>query len=376
MKCLAILVNFHGARLIVDAARSLADDPECDDIEIVDNSVAASEAEYLQEHLPARAHLTVAERNLGFAGACNLAFGNTDADCVLLLNPDARLLPGALARLKRTLAESAGCAGVGPRVYWDEEQHFLLPPTTYPSRSAFLLDQLGRCLPPLARYRAHRFRRRSLREWQATRPFPVDALSGGHVLLRHSALMAAGGLFDPNFFMYWEDSDLMRRLQDKGFRLWLDPRAEAIHLYEHSPRKDELIGRGWPAFAAKHFASRPWRWLIRAADLLQKRGDAPRCFERIKPGAPSGIAIGVPEAWQERWLLEFSPSPDFIPAIGRLGSGPVAFLPAALAARFSGRDYHLRLTPRDGGSRQSGLLFTVSGDELPAEPTQGSRQAP
>lgn len=376
MKCLAILVNFHGARLIVDAARSLADDPECDEIEIVDNSVAASEADYLQEHLPARAHLTVAERNLGFAGACNLAFRNTDADCVLLLNPDARLLPGALARLKRTLAESPGAAAVGPRVYWDEERHFLLPPTTYPSRSGFFLDQLGRCIPPLARYRALGFRRRSLREWQATGPFPVDALSGGHVLLRRSALMAAGGLFDPDFFMYWEDSDLMRRLQDRGFSLWLDPRAEAIHLYEHSPRKDQLIGQGWPAFAAKYFATRPWRWLIRAADRLQRRGPAPRSFARIEPTAPAGIAMDVPEAWQGGWLLEFSPSPDFVPAIGRLGSGAVAFLPGALAARFSGRDYHLRLTPRAGGARQTGLSFTVAGDELPAEPAQGSRQAP
>lgn len=370
MKCLAILVNFHGARLIVDAARSLADDPECDGIEVVDNSVAASEAEYLRQHLPPRAHLTVTERNLGFAGACNLAFANTDADSILLLNPDARLLPGALQRLKQTMAERPDAAGIGPRVYWDEARLFLLPPTTYPSRSGFFLDQLGRCLPAIAQWRAAHFRRRALREWQATRPFPVDALSGGHVLLRRSALMRAGGLFDPAFFMYWEDSDLMRRLQDRGFRLWLDPRAEAIHLYEHSPRKDELIGQGWPAFAAKYFASRSWRWLIRIADRHQRHLAPAPTFLKIGPTTPAGFELTVPADWQESWLLEFSPSPNFVPAIGRLGSGPVACLPAALAARFSGRDYHLRLSPRNGSSedKKDGLLFTVSGCEQLPEP--------
>ena len=361
MRCQAILVNYHGAQLICDAAESLAGDPECDEIHVVDNSVGADQAAWLREHLRTGVRLTVSPENLGFARACNLAFADSDADCVLLLNPDARLLPGALRRLKETLSAQPEVGAVGPRVFWDVERQFLLPPSTYPSRMGFALDRLGECWPALAAHRADRFRRRSLREWQQTEPFRVNALSGGHVLLRRSALLQAGGLFDPRFFMYWEDSDLMRRLQDAGQQLLLDPRAEAVHLYEHSPGKDGLISQGWPAFAQKYFASAWWSLLARmAARYAKDQGVAD--FAVIDSSASDDcIEIHVPAELRSAWLLEFSPSPRFVPSIGRLGCGEYARLPRALAARFKGREYYLRLGARCP-TRVRPLLYLVHGD--------------
>ena len=360
MKCQAILVNYHGADLIHDAAESLAGDPACDEIHIVDNSVCADQAAWLREHLRIGVRLTVSPENIGFARACNLAFASSDADCVLLLNPDARLLPGALRRLKDTLQALPKVAAVGPRVFWDAERQFLLPPSTYPSRTGFALDRLGECWPALAAYRADRFRRRSLREWQQTEPFRVDALSGGHVLLRRSALVQAGGLFDPRFFMYWEDSDLMRRLQDAGHQLLLDPRAEAVHLYEHSPEKDGLISQGWPAFAQKHFSSALWsRFGSVAARYAKNQGVAD--FAAIDSSASQdSLDIHVPAELRSAWLLEFSPSPRFVPSIGRLGCGEFARIPRALAARLKGREYYLRLGAR-GPTSIRPLLYSVRG---------------
>lgn len=343
MKCLAILVNYHGARLIVEAAASLVNDDECDWIHVVDNSMSADESNWLRQNLPRNTRLTVSPFNIGFAGGCNLAFQGCSADCVLLLNPDARLLPGALARLKRTLFENQRIGAVGPRVFWDERRRFLLPPSTYPSRLGFLFDQLGLCFPGFSVFRARLFRRRALREWQAKSAFSVDALSGGHVLLKREALLAAGGLFDPDFFMYWEDSDLMRRLQDTGFRLLLEPRAEAVHLYEHSPGKDQLISQGWPVFVNKHFSSRAWLWVGQIGRWLSRVGPAPD-FPVLKLVPGEDLEIQVPESLTAGWLLEYSPSAYFVPAIGGLGHGAVARLPYELAQRFSGQRYYLRLS--------------------------------
>ena len=247
---------------------------------------------------------------------------------------------------------------VGPRIFWDVERQFLLPPSTYPSRTNFALDRLGECWPALAAYRADRFRSRSLREWRQTLPFRVDALSGGHVLLRRSALVQAGGLFDPRFFMYWEDSDLMRRLQDAGQQLWLDPRAEAVHLYEHSPAKDGLISQGWPVYAQKYFSSALWAMASRAAARFRKNRVAPVFVPIDRVGSAQDIELCVPLELRPGWLLEFSPSPHFIPSIGRLGCGELACLPSALAARFSGREYFLRLGGLEPNRIQS-QLFSV-----------------
>lgn len=94
--CVAILVNYHASRLIIEAVASVLEDPACDEIHVVDNSVSEAEADWLQGHLPPSVCLTVAKENLGFVGACNLVFAKTKSEYVLLLNPDARLMANAL----------------------------------------------------------------------------------------------------------------------------------------------------------------------------------------------------------------------------------------------------------------------------------------
>ena len=343
MMCQAILVNYHGAALTCGAAHSLGAPPEVR-IDVVDNSTSAAEQALLRTGLPSHANLRVPEKNIGFGRACNLAFESDNSEFVLLLNPDARLLPGALEIMIGTLRADVTLGAVGPRVYWDDSKRFMMPLSTYPSRSWFLRSNLGtQAVPFWAHLAARRFRRNALSAWQASRPFVVDALSGGHVLLRRSAVIAAGGLFDPDFFMYWEDSDLMCRLKSAGYRLAQDPRAEAVHLYSHSPSKDALIQAGWETYARKHYDSTFWKLI----SGIKKQSSSPT--RTAFPARPltwtsENIALGVPEAINE-WLLEISPSSDFVPAIGSLGTGRTALLPAALASRFSGCTLFLRLSP-------------------------------
>jgi N-acetylglucosaminyl-diphospho-decaprenol L-rhamnosyltransferase len=48
------------------------------------------------------------------------------------------------------------------------------------------------------------------------------------MLLRPDAVRSVGG-FDPSFFLYAEDVDLGRRLQEAGWRSWIVPDATAHH---------------------------------------------------------------------------------------------------------------------------------------------------
>jgi GT2 family glycosyltransferase len=335
-----ILVNYHCADLICEAVASLGDIRDLQ-VDVVDNSASADQENVLRSSLPKEVRLLLPGKNLGFGQACNLAFQSSRSEFVLLLNPDARLMPGALDAMVAELRADTRLAAVGPRVYWDEERRFMMPLSTFPSKSWLLRSCFGTLLPVLNVLGARSFRRAGLAAWRASRPVPVEALSGGHVLLRRSAVVAAGGLFDPDFFMYWEDSDLMHRLKMKGFRLALIPKAEALHFYSHSPAKERLIHAGWQVYSHKHHHSLFWRFALALKQRFQGRNSIGGGFASLDWNS-GGVSLPVPESLDD-WLLEISPSPDFVPAIGCLGSGRDLVVPLALLRAFSGCDIYLRL---------------------------------
>lgn len=351
----AILVNYFSAPLTARAVHSVLEQggglPGALEVRVVDNSADAAEAARLRQMLPAQVTLHVNDSNEGFARACNRAFAGSRAPFVLLLNPDALLLPGALTSLTQVLVRDAQAGAAGPRTYWDEGREYLMPPSTFPSVGSRLGDLAAQHWPWADRLRSRLFRARARSAWHGRSPQQVPALSGGHVLLKRSALEAAGGLFDERFFMYWEDSDLMQRLRAVGYSLWLVPQAEAVHAYTHSPEKGRLIGSGWPAYFEKHFAPGwlPWSALERLLGPAAALAPTP-------PRAPlenGDLVLSVPPEWQGAWLLEISPNRDFVPAIGHLGRGPVARVPAHLHRRLAGAVYHLRLTPDTPWPRHS-----------------------
>jgi len=343
-----ILVNYFTAADIHHAVRSVLDQGLPCEIIVVDNSVDEKEGQTLKAGLPGTVQVLTNPTNTGFARACNQAYEQSSGEAILLLNPDAFLLPGALAALCTALGAPGtdlNLGAVGPRVFWDADQQFMLPPSTFPSRADFCWRGLSPHSRLLRGWRTRHFRAWAWRYWQSARPVPVDALSGGHVLLRRSALEAAGGLFDERFFMYWEDSDLMQRLRHAGYKLQMIPAARAVHAYTHSPRKSHLLGEGWPSYFAKHLQSSPWvRWIQRLQPAKVSSVSAHWPLADADPDT-GDLVLPVPAAWTGGWLLELSPNPDFIPAMGHWGQGQAVRVAAVLHQRFSG-EFYIRLSPQ------------------------------
>ena len=63
---------------------------------------------------------------------------------------------------------------------------------------------------------------------QYQRPEEVFAFCGGSVCFRTEALRQAG-VFDDDFFLYYEDTDLSARLQSLGWRIRYQPRRWPPH---------------------------------------------------------------------------------------------------------------------------------------------------
>jgi GT2 family glycosyltransferase len=287
----------------------------------------AGEAGYLQQHLPEAVHLQVNPENIGFGQACNAALERNDAELILLLNPDAFLLADCLIRMQQTLLSSKRIGAVGPQIFWDRQNGYFLPPS-YPPALFWIEPVISLCSGPrgrLSRLLSRLWRRYAVHVWQARYPVRVFNLSGGHVLLKKEAVDAAGGLFDPRFFMYFEDTDCFLRIKAAGYRLVVEPRAEVVHYYDqcgpdHLGAKRSHMAASRQIFMEKH--DRGWKHGLSLLTSRLRQFLQVSIEPEVKPIYKSPFRIAVPESMQKGWLFEWSPNRSFIPAAGKFGAGP------------------------------------------------------
>jgi len=362
VKTVAVVVNYRRAELAVKAVRSVLESESMGPVQAVvaDNSEEADEADRLRQGLPAGVPLLVNRENVGFGRACNQLVERFPADRILLINPDARLLPGCLRRLQSALSSQEGVGAVSPRIFWDAGLRFLLP-FSYPEgilHVQALLDGL-RPEAPAHRLLSAAWRAHSIRIWRARRPVRVRNLSGALVLLDAAAVRRAGGLFDPRFFLYFEDTDLFLRLRQAGYALLVEPRAEAIHHYDQCAREDRewkraFMMRSRQIFMEKH---RPLSSLMTRSLVTRIQRPAPE--RPMAPDFTSPFSLEVPPRLQRGWLFEWSPTPTLIPSSARFGAGPSMEFPEACWAMLAPGQYFGRIGAPRAIAKTSRLMSWV-----------------
>ena len=158
-----IIVNYFSAPLVSRAVKSVLDQGVSCEVIVVDNSADENETRTLKAGLPDTVQVVVNAVNTGFARACNQAYEQSSGDAILLLNPDAYLLPGALTVLWTALGSELTLGAVGPKVFWDAERQFLMPPSTFPSLASLFWNAATRAYSGMGWLHSRRFRAFALR---------------------------------------------------------------------------------------------------------------------------------------------------------------------------------------------------------------------
>lgn len=263
--------------------------------------------------------------NVGFAAACNLAFAQSRSKFFMLLNPDARITEADLLRLAQTLEENPGWGAVSPQIFWNDARSFVLPPAYPQTPWHSMALALSTRWATLARWRARRDWQQATRKLGAGSAFAVDFLAGAALLVRRSAVLDSGGLFDPRYFMFFEDADLSLRLRRHGYGLAMASQASAVHEYRHKAFKGALMAQSQRLYFEKNFprfyrCSRQLHALAR----LTRPVPTQRWFRVLpKPVSEHAEFIRLTEGAA---VLAFSPSTLMLPAIFRpFGALPTPF---------------------------------------------------
>ncbi len=88
----------------------------------------------------------------------------------------------------------------------------------------------------------------------ATEPIPVDWLMGSAMMVRRSNLEKVG-VFDENFFMYFEDVDWARRFWENGLKVVYFPNSVMYHYHFQSSKKRSLFDSLLSKYARIHIKS-------------------------------------------------------------------------------------------------------------------------
>jgi GT2 family glycosyltransferase len=163
--------------------------------------------------------------NLGYAKAVNRGITETSGALVLVLNPDCVWPPGAIHALAAWLASHPRCGIAAPRIL-NPDGTVEYSARAYPDSFTFLFNRyslLTRLWPgnPWSR-------RYLLLDWDHASPRSVDWVSGAAMLVRRAAIDAVGGM-DEAFFMFNEDVDWCRRMNDAGWSVDYVPDATVVH---------------------------------------------------------------------------------------------------------------------------------------------------
>jgi GT2 family glycosyltransferase len=255
-------------------------------IVVVDNASRDGSAEMIRSRFP-RVELIVSERNLGFAVGNNvglqaLGYGASDdasdSEAVLLLNPDAEVLPGTIRALLEALRSLPDAAVITARLSYSDGafQHSAF---RFPGLAQLFID----LFPVPARLHASRLNGRYPRRlYDSGQPFEIDHPLGAVMLLRTEAIRQVG-LFDEGFELYCEEIDWCARFKKDGWRNYCAPAAHVVHHSGQSTSqvRVEAFVKLWTArhqLHARHPDFAPM-WLakriVRAGIRRKMRGASP-----------------------------------------------------------------------------------------------------
>jgi GT2 family glycosyltransferase len=233
---------------------------------VVDNSFGRQDSyfEGLNELLLSRKldiKVYSAKGNVGFAQANNLAFEissqqSPEADYVMVLNPDAFL---SLDSLNRALEEMNNHPEIGvlmPR-FKSESGKDLYLAKRYPNLWVLFLRGFAPAwLKKLFKKSIDSY---DLKDQPPDQPHFEAVVGSGACFLMRKNIWAALGGFDPRFFLYFEDFDLIYRA-GKITKVVYGPSIEVVHLGGHTARKGTAHIKYFIKSAGQFFNKNGWKF--------------------------------------------------------------------------------------------------------------------
>lgn len=255
------IVTYNSAGEIGDAIGSIIDAHGGDSgvaVVVWDNCSTDDTVSIVRSFADSGIHLQLVEGgdNPGFGIAHNRILSRVESDFHIVCNPDILVSRSAIERCVGLLEDEPEVGLVSPRM---TDQNGA--PQRSTRRNPTVVDLALRRMVP-ARLRplfAGRIDYYEMADLGYDEPFNVPFATGSFMVCRTAALRAVGG-FDERYFLYFEDADLSRSLQNAGWRTVYFPDATVMHGWQRSAHKSLRMALVLIQNGIRYFNKWGWRF--------------------------------------------------------------------------------------------------------------------
>lgn len=195
--------------------------------------------------------------NAGYGKGHNMALAKSlQGKYHIIINPDIIITPSAIESLLYFMDTNPDIGIVCPKVL-NEDGSIQHLNKRYPS----VFDLFARRFFPKSLHYLiqQKMDRYEMKDVGYENICDVECISGCFMFCRSEVLKAVGG-FDGRYFMYFEDFDLSRKVQQLGFRTTYCPDATVTHLWERASHKRIKMTWIFIVNMFRYFNKWGWKW--------------------------------------------------------------------------------------------------------------------
>ena len=218
-----IIINYNTSKLINNCISSIIEYTKgiSYEIIIVDNNTENLSQTINKQNFPRLKFLQLPE-NMGFGKANNEGAKLATVKYLFLLNPDTMLMNNAIVILYEYLECNPQCGACGGNLF-DEN---LKPVHSFRRIFPSIFWELNE----LTKYRLEKALYGENSQFNhKDQPMKVAYITGADLMIRKSLFAHCEG-FSKDFFMYYEETDLCKRITNNGYSIISVPKAKIKHL--------------------------------------------------------------------------------------------------------------------------------------------------
>jgi len=213
-----VIVNYNSGKYLYDTISSVMDQDLNINFEVivVDNNSADNSVIPVKEKFP-DIKIIELKKNKGFAYANNLGVENSTGEYILILNNDTKILHNSIESLLSEIKQNLKYGILSPVLTYSDGS----PQISF-GRDPGIVTEFFTKYFSVILFKLGLFLSKGKLEKDA------DWISGACFLISSSLYKKLGG-FDEEFFLYYEDADLGKRVREEGYLNHITSKSNIVH---------------------------------------------------------------------------------------------------------------------------------------------------